>query len=294
MGTGTPVIEVKDLYHQYAGTKEPALDWVSLAVYAGDFLGIMGPNGAGKTTLCLHLNGLIPHMIRGGRRGGSVRVFDMDTNQQHPAELALRVGMIFQEPESQLSQITVEEEIAFGLENIGVPRDEMLRRIKEALDIVGLSGMELHSPFQLSGGQQQLLAIASVVAMEPEVLVMDEPTSQLDPIGTQNVFAAVSRLVRERGYTVIMVEHKVEELAEHATRLLVLNEGKVFVEGPPREVLSRAADLQSIGLVVPEVTQAAWKLDKDYRLWTDPYPIRREEAYYSLVRMLERGHHNKS
>src|SRR5574337_1248635 len=175
------LISIENLSYQYALTDKPALDDISLDIRTGEYVAIMGACGAGKTSLCLSINGIVPHMMIGGMTG-KVTVAGQDTAQTQVRELARTVGMVFDNPEFQLSQVTVREEIALGLENTGVPRDEMLRRIEEVLAIVGLTGFEDRSPMELSGGQQQRLAIAAALAMYPRILVLDEPTSNLDPI----------------------------------------------------------------------------------------------------------------
>ena len=254
-----PIIVLENLSYQYALTEKPALDSVSLEIREGEYLAILGPCGAGKTTLCLALNGILPHMLMGGMTG-KVTVAGQDTAHTHVRELARTVGMVFDNPEFQLSQITVREEIALGMENLGVPRDEMLRRIDEVLQIVGLVGFDDRSPMALSGGQQQRLAIAAALAMYPRVLVLDEPTSNLDPIGKEEVFAVAARLNKERGMTVVIVEHEVEVIAAYADRVVVMDQGRLALTGTPREVFAQVERLEQIGVRPPQVTQWAHAL----------------------------------
>ena len=271
-----PIISIIDFSYQYALTEVPALNHVSLDVCEGEYLAIMGACGTGKTSLCLTMNGIIPHMMAGGSEGRVV-VDGRETAATPVRELARIVGMVFDNPEFQLSQVTVREEIALGLENIGVPRDEMLRRIAEVLDIVGLQGFEDRSPLTLSGGQQQRLAIAAALAMYPRVLVLDEPTSNLDPIGKEEVFAVAARLNRERGMTIVIVEHEVEVMAAYADRLVVMSEGQVVLSGPPREVLSQVDALQRYRTRAPQVTQLAHQLEqRGMRL--PEYPVTLDQA----------------
>src|SRR5579859_35384 len=275
-----PIISIQNLSYQYALTEHPALNQVSLDIGAGEYVAVMGPCGAGKTSLSLSLNGIIPHMMAGGIEG-KVFVAGRDTAETQVRELARIVGMVFDNPEFQLSQVTVREEVALGLENIGVPRDEMLRRIGEVLEIVGLSGFEERSPLNLSGGQQQRLAIAAALAMYPQVLVLDEPTSNLDPIGKEEVFAVAARLNRERGMTIVIVEHEVEVLATYADRILVMSEGRVVLNGPPRAVLSQVEALGRYHTRPPQVTALAYALEPNEHRLAD-YPVTLEQALAAI------------
>ncbi len=278
------VIEVRNLTFRYPFTEEPALKNIDLEIKKGEFIGILGPCGAGKTTLCLTLNGIIPNMVQGFMEG-EVRVMGMDTRKVPTREIAKYVGMVFDNPEYQLSQMTVEEEVALGLGSLGVPREEMIKRVREVLKIVGLEGLEKRSPFELSGGQQQRLAIAAALAMMPTVLVLDEPTSNLDPIGKQEVYATVRKLNEERGMTIVMADHEVEFMAAFADRLVVMNKGEIVLNGPPAEVFKHVDLLESIGLRVPQVTELAHKLKKRYGKWDEKYPVLVEEA---VERVLEK------
>lgn len=271
-----PIIQIDNLSYQYAATERPALEQVSLTIYEGEYLAIVGPSGAGKTSLCLALNGIIPHMTMGGM-SGEVRVAGQDTTQTLVRELARVVGMVFDNPEFQLSQTTVTEEIALGLENLGTPRQEIIRRIKEVLEIVGLTGFEERSPMALSGGQQQRLAVAAALAMYPRVLVLDEPTSNLDPIGKDEVFSVAGRLNRERGMTIVIVEHEVEVIAMYADRVVVMDQGKVVLTGPPAEIFCQVEQLERIGVRTPQVTELAYQLEqRGYPLAN--YPITLEQT----------------
>lgn len=246
----TPIVEVEGLTYRYPTGQANALEGVSFAVEAGQLVGVVGPNSAGKSTLCYALLGLVPQVFR-GQYEGRVTVAGMDASRTPVYELARRAGLVFQNPFTQLSgaRLTVEEEIAFGLENFGVPRDEMRRRVEWAMDQVGIAHLREKSPFLLSGGELQRLAIACMLAQRPDVLVLDEPTSQLDPRGTSEVFDCIARL-RADGLTVVMVEHKLERLLEHADRLLLLADGRVRAWGPPGEVLE-SGQLEACGLALP-------------------------------------------
>lgn len=249
-------ISIRNLGFSYAQTTRPALTDINIDIDKGEYIGLVGLNGAGKTTLGLCLNGIIPHMLM-GEQTGTVRVGDLDPAVTEVREMARLVGMVFDNPEFQMSQVTAVEEVALGLENLGVPYAEMVPRIAAALDLVGLTGFEERSPMGLSGGQQQRLAIAATLVMRPTILFMDEPTSNLDPIGKEEVFEIARRLNRDEGLTVIVAEHEVEVLAQYADRIIVLDEGKIALQGTPEEVFSQVDRITELGLRVPQVTDFA-------------------------------------
>ena len=255
------IIQIENLTYQYAHTDKPALVDINLSIKKGEYLAIIGPCGAGKTSLALSLNGIVPHMTVGEMRG-KVLVDGIDTTQTQVRDLAHIVGMVFDNPEYQLSQSTVLSEMAIGLENIGIPRDEMLKRIVVALEIVGLSGLEERSPLALSGGQQQRLAIAAALSMYPKVLVLDEPTSNLDPMGKEEVFAVTARLNQEKQMTVVIVEHEVEVIASYADRVIVLDKGQIVNSGNVNDIFSDIDSLDGIGVRPPQVTAIASGLEK--------------------------------
>jgi energy-coupling factor transporter ATP-binding protein EcfA2 len=257
-----PIIAFADLSVTYAGAASPALDRLDLAVRAGEYVGIVGLNGAGKTTLGLTLNGIVPQLLP-GTISGRVTVAGHDPSTVPVREMARSVGIVFDNPEYQLSQPTVADEVAFGLESLGVVPDAMPSLIGAALTATGLLGLEDRSPMGLSGGQQQRLAIAAVLVMEPAILFMDEPTSNLDPAGSAEVFDLARRLNVERGMTVVVAEHDVEALATHADRIVVLSEGRVAMQGATAEVLGRVDELERLGLRVPQVTAFAHALAPD-------------------------------
>lgn len=252
----TPIVEVEALTYRYPTGQANALENVSFAVEAGQLVGVVGPNLAGKSTLCYALVGLVPQVFR-GRYAGRVTVAGMDAGRTPVYELARRVGIVFQNPFTQLSgaRLTVEEEIAFGLENFGVPGDEMRRRVEWAMDQVGIAHLRERNPFLLSGGELQRLAIACMLAQRPDVLVLDEPTSQLDPCGTSEVFDCIARLRADR-LTVVMVEHKLERLLGYADRLLLLADGRVRAWGTPGEVLE-SGQLEACGIALPAHVRVA-------------------------------------
>ena len=254
-----PIISISGMSFSYALAERPALSGIDLEIRRGEYVAVMGLNGAGKTTLGLCLNGIIPHMLM-GEQTGRVRVDGHDPAVRVVREMARTVGIVFDNPEFQMSQITAAEEVALGLENLGVPSEEMPERIAAALRLVGLDGFEERSPMALSGGQQQRLAIASVLVMRPSILFMDEPTSNLDPLGKDEIFEIARRLNQEEGMTVIVAEHEVEVLAEYADRVVVMHEGRIVLQGPPSEVLSQVDVLTALGLRSPQVTEFAHAL----------------------------------
>ncbi|WP_101842852.1 energy-coupling factor ABC transporter ATP-binding protein [Halobacillus sp. Marseille-P3879] len=246
-------IEVSGLSFLFPDAEVKALRNINFSVDYGEILGIIGPTGAGKSTLAMCINGLVPQVIQ-GELEGKVYVKGLDVHKGNVAKMSEHVGFVFQEPENQLSQMTIEEEVAFGLGNLGVPREQMEGRIKEALQQVGLLGFEKRSPLALSGGQQQRLAIASVLAMKPTIMIMDEPTSMLDPKGKNEVYD-VLRSLKEHGMTGIIIDHEVERIAEYCDKVLVLNEGEEQMFGPSAEVFAQIDTLHQLTMHAPQVTE---------------------------------------
>ena len=257
--TAGPIIQIAGLSVMYPDADRPALDRVDLEVRTGEYVGIMGLNGAGKTTLGLCLNGVIPQLIP-AEVTGTIRVAGRDPHEHAVRDAARTVGIVFDNPEFQLSQATVADEVALGLENLGVDPTEMPGRIAQSLEMVGLHGLEDRSPFALSGGEQQRLACAAVLAMRPTVLFLDEPTSNLDPVGKAELLAVFDRLHREQGMTLLIAEHETEALAEHADRIVVLDRGRIVMDGPPAVVLARVDELAALGIRAPQVAVFAHAL----------------------------------
>jgi energy-coupling factor transport system ATP-binding protein len=283
-----PVIEFDDVSFTYAQADTPAIDHVSLTIFDGEYVALMGRNGAGKTTLELCINGIVPNMVI-GELDGRIVVAGVSPIETPVREMAKSVGMVFDNPEFQMSQMTAAEEIALGLENLGVPYDEMKVRIADALALVGLTGFEDRMPLALSGGQQQRLAIASTLAMRPRILVMDEPTSNLDPLGKEEVFEIAARLNREAGMTVVMAEHEVEVLAEHATRVIVMDAGSIVANGTPLEVFADLAALKRIGLRPPAATVLGDRLRQSPLGWIGELPVTADGAVAALEPRLVRA-----
>jgi energy-coupling factor transporter ATP-binding protein EcfA2 len=268
------MIHVHDLTYRYPGQSRPALLDVNLDVPAGQFCAVVGANAAGKSTLCYALTGFVPHFYR-GKLQGTISVAGRDLLQTPLGELAGEIGLVFQNPFNQITgaRFTVREEVAFGLENLGLPREEILSRVDEALALTGLADVADRSPYALSGGQQQRLAIASMAVMRPRVLVLDEPTSQLDPVGTREVFAALSALAAAGDTTVVLAEHKLEWLAAFAQRVVALSGGQIVADGPPREVLT-SPEMEGCGVGQTRYTQAARVAQRDGLVPADkPLPV---------------------
>ena len=247
-------IKVENLKYRYPNTTKLALDGLDFEIEKGSFIGIIGENGAGKSTLCQAFNGLVPGFFKGAY-GGKVLIGDTEVAKTTVSKLCQKVGLVFQNPFNQLSgaKETVFEEIAFGLQNFGVPKEEMISRVNEVMELLDIADYRDRNPFDLSGGQMQRVALAGILAMKPEVFVLDEPTSQLDPAGSEEVFAAVDKLAKS-GITIIMVEQKLEKLAEYCDRILLLHQGKQIAFDSPEQIFSRE-DLQSYGVNPPAYTR---------------------------------------
>ncbi len=268
-------IEIENLKYRYPGATELALKDISLNIEKGEFIGIAGENGAGKSTLSQALLGLIPQFYKGAY-GGSVNIDGMNAKTTGTAELCRKVGLVFQNPFNQLSgaKDTVYDEVGYGLQNLGIEPDLIRSRIENVLRRFGIWEFRDRNPFDLSGGQLQRVAIASVLAMEPEVLILDEPTSQLDPAGSEEVFRTVDELT-ESGITIIMIEQKLEKLAEYCDRIALLHEGKLVAFDTPGRIFSRE-DLADYGMCAPAFTKFARK--NDLRNADGTYPVTKAET----------------
>ena len=256
------IIETRDLEFSYPADEEgmaplAALCGVNVSIEQGSFVVVLGHNGSGKSTLAKHMNAvLLP-------TGGKVFVSGMDTaDESLLLEIRRRVGMVFQNPDNQLVANVVEEDVAFAPENLGIPSEEIRRRVDEALQAVGMEQFLLHAPHQLSGGQKQRIAIAGVIAMEPECIVLDESTAMLDPSGRREVLETIRRLNREKNITIVLITHHMDEAAL-ADRLIVMDGGRMVMDGAPSEILTRRDELRAIGLDVPHTVDLLHDLKED-------------------------------
>jgi len=254
----TKAIEVRDLSYRYEGSERDVLLDVNLEVEKGEFVLLTGASGCGKTTLCRCFNGLIPHFYGGDLRG-EVYVAGLNVKDTPIHKLALKVGFVFQNPDSQLFSLTVERDVAFGLENLGVDRDEMRLRVDWALKTVGMEKYRYAAPYELSGGQRQRVAIAAVLAMRPEIIVLDEPTAYLDPKTALKIFQLLDGLNKRMGLTVVLVEHRLDLVSRYASRLIIMNKGRIVLDGKPSTLFHD--ELEEYGINVPRLVRFFRKLE---------------------------------
>ena len=278
-------IEIEHLTFQYAGAAAPALRDINLTFRRGEIAFLLGPTGAGKSTLYLCLNGLIPNLIA-GQMSGRVVVAGMDTAEHGIPELAQKVGLVFQDPEVQIFSLTVEDELAFGPENLGLPTAEIMRRVQQAATAVQLQDLLAREPARLSGGQQQTVAVGSVWSMLPEVVILDEPTSNLDPEGSQRVLGLIQQLNHEYGKTILIAEHKIDEVAQLADHVFVMQQGQIALDGSPREVFGQPDRLHALGLVAPAATELMFRLQANGWSLGEPLPLTTADGLSALRRLL--------
>ncbi|MCI6271936.1 MAG: energy-coupling factor ABC transporter ATP-binding protein [Erysipelotrichaceae bacterium] len=271
------ILEVKNLGFKYQLADKPIFKNLNFKVNKGEFIGLVGKNGVGKTTLCNILRGIIPEFIKGEIRG-DVIIDGKNLNEYSRGVLAEKIGFVFQNPFIQISGIkkTVFDEIAFGLENLGIERDEMIERTNKILKQLKIEYLKDKHPTQLSGGQSQRVALASVLVMEPEIILVDEPTSQLDPIGTEEVFETLG-ILKEQNCTVILVEHKIDLICEYADRVIVMNDGGIVMDGKTDDIMSNPI-VENYGVPMSKVSKLAYLLSKQNDVVFDKIPTNVDEA----------------
>ena len=277
-----PAIVATDLSFTYAGADKASMESVNLSIEKGEFVVLTGPSGCGKTTFCRCLNGLIPNFYAGDLQG-KLKVDDVDIKGKSTAELATHVGFVFQNPENQLFSLSVERDVAFGLENVGTPRKEALKRVEWAMEATGILNLRNKAPYELSGGQQQRAAIAGVLAMRPSIIVLDEPTSFLDPKSAEEIVAVIATLNQELKLTTLLVEHRLDVVSKYANRVIVMDRGQIALDGPPSEIYGDNARLIGIGL--PKVTMLFHLLRRDgFPVGKNPTTV--DQATEELRRLL--------
>lgn len=273
------IAESENLCFRYEDDGANVLDNVSLEFEHGEMTAVLGHNGCGKSTFAKHLNAiLLPE-------GGKVYIDGIDTKDEDRLyDIRQRVGMVFQNPDNQIVSSIVEEDVAFALENLGVEPSEIRKRVDEALKAVGMYKYRMHSPHQLSGGQKQRVAIAGIIAMRPECIVLDEPTAMLDPNGRKEVMRTITELNQKYGITIILITHYMEEAAM-CGRIIVMDNGKVLIDDKPEEVFSRVEELKAVGLDVPQATELIYELNR-YGLDLDTHIINEDECAEALIKLL--------
>lgn len=282
-------LRFSDVTVTYENSDEPALKNLSFEVKPGEFVGLMGANGAGKSTIAFCALGIIPHHLDAAIEG-NIEVLGLNTKTTSICTITEQgVGIVFQEPDLQLISINAELEVAFALENRGIELEEMQKRVAHALEQVRLTGFEKRPPDQLSGGQKQALCIAAALALRPRLLVLDEPTSQLDPIGSNMVFEMMKRLNQEYGIAMLVMEHKADLLAEYSDRIIVIDQGRKVLDGTPPAVFSHVADLKQQGIPVPQVADLINTMDWGSQFNPSNFPATEGVICDYLSRRLERG-----
>ena len=265
------MITLKDVSFQYKGSTAPALNGISLQIDDGDFVGIIGTSGAGKTTLALALAGIVPQEFKGDFYGAIL--VDGDDTVDHSVEhFSRKVGEVFQDIDSQMVASVVEDEILFGLENYGIPHEEIGTRLERVLAELGISDLREREIASLSGGQKQKVAIAAILALEPEIIVLDEPTGELDPESTREIFRLLKKLNEEKGITIVIVEQKIKLLSEYVRHMIVLDHGQLQFYGAPRDIITNIAALKTLGINVPPIAELAGRLI-DAGLWQGEIPL---------------------
>lgn len=283
------MIEISKMGFQYSGSDHMALRDINLTIQDGEFVGLIGVSGAGKTSLTHTLTGMIPHHYKGDFYG-SVRVNGMDTVECRGEDLYRVVGSVFQDIDSQMVASVVEDEILYGLENFGFSREEISERLENVLDTLGIRDLRYRALSSLSGGQKQKVAIASIVALRPQIIVLDEPTGELDPESSLQIFRLLRQLNEQFGITVLIVEQKIMLLCEYVDRMIVMNEGAIVFDGPARDVVRHTQTFEDIGINVPRVVTLCGQLQKK-GLYNGQVPLNVEEGEKMVREVLRGGRH---
>ena len=284
------IIEVRDLHYSYPNATSPALKGIDLTIDKGEFILLTGPSGCGKTTFCRTLNGLIPHFYN-GEMEGEVTVTGLNIREHPTYKLAQHVGLIFQNPDNQIFALTVEKDVAFGLENQGVPKDKMLEAIGWALETAGIDHLKDRATHEMSGGEKQRLAIASILAMKPKVLVLDEPTSFLDPLGAERIFRVLDTLNKEYEMTILLIEHRVDLATQYVDRVIIFSDGRITNQGSPEEVFTDGAT-RLAGVGIPRVIELNDRL-KSKGILLDRTPLNPTMLVEQLRGHIKRGNANR-
>ena len=270
-------IEIKNFSYKYPLEDKNVLENLNLKIEKGEFWAVIGKNGSGKTTLCNALRRFVPDFYK-GEVTGEILVDGKNLKDFSPKELVAKIGFVFQNPFTQISGVkdTVFEEIAYGLENLAVEKEKIIKRVNETLKLLEIEHLKDKNPQEMSGGQKQRVALASIIVMDPEILVIDEPTSQLDPKGTQDIFKIIN-IMAKKGKTIILVEHKLELIAEYAEKILVLDEGKIILSGKASEVLNNKSLLEK-GIGMTQYSMLAYELEKSGKVEFEEIPITKEKT----------------
>jgi len=277
------LIELEGVYFKYAGSKEYSLKNINFKADKGEYILITGPSGCGKSTLTRVLNGLIPNFYNGELKG-KIKVVGLDVKKTPAYKMAKYVGTVFQDPENQLFLSTVEREIAFGLENLGFKREVIRERVREALEMFKLNELKNKAPYELSGGQQQKVAIASIIALRPKILILDEPTANLDPLSAEEVLQLIDKLVKSLGILAIVIEHRLEIALKYATRMIIMDKGKIIADGDPRKVIiSKEANIVGI----PKVVEIYKRLVSE-KVSLNTIPLSPEELAKLFVKVIKK------
>ncbi len=281
----TSVIDIKDYTWKYLHTESPALNNIDLSIEEGSFVGIIGPNGAGKTTLAYSMDGLIPGQYNGIKKG-TVNVFGKEVESYNKGELQQVVGVVFSDPEAQFTAMTVEDELVFGMENIGLTIQEIRERLEWVTELTGLTDLLLKPPYEISGGQKQRVALAAVLAMKPKLLILDEPTSMLDPVSRKMIFEVLKKLKTDEDSTIVVIEHSLENLIPLADQMILMADGEIILQENTREFFNNSDLLLEKGVYPPGVLYFFHELHRK-GLYQGEYPLTVEQGKNLLQQLVK-------